>query len=202
MERLAGKVPFDEHINKAKLGAPVVTFNVSATLLPVFMRCQRQSKTNVDCFLVHVTGEYSGIPAMSPRFLTDNELRKNESYWSPRVDELYTDAHPEDPAMQKEAVLVLDAANPRVNAEDNIFQRAAMVRRAYPRFTTISVSGGGRIEVVLTDGTRYAKDTPYAKDIWELVDDAAAAYDSDDEETLNPEPQTLNSKSSTLNPQP
>ena len=171
----------------------------------VFMRLQRtQCKKKVSCFIVQVRGDYSGIPAMSPRFLTDNELHQsnhslvyqdgygNAHYaglWSPRVDKFYKSAHPDDPRLQKECVLVLDAVCTRVLAENNIFERARTIRGGYKRFTTIAVSGGGRIEVVLHNGKRYDKDS-----IWELVDGAVAAYDSDDEETLNPKPYTLHPK--------
>jgi len=62
---------------------------------------------------------------------------------SPSVEELYRDAHPADARQQKEGVLLLDAANTRVKAADNIVERAERVQDQFPRFTVIVVFGSG-----------------------------------------------------------
>jgi hypothetical protein len=134
-----------------KFGSPLLIFNVSATLLPIFMRVKAEGKDHLENFMVETGEEYSGLPAMEPTYLAHNELNHKNAYWSDTVEGFYRKAHPENESEQCEGVLLLDAVNPRVKAECNISDRAAYVRREFPRFTTITVSGSGGIQVVFSE---------------------------------------------------
>jgi hypothetical protein len=100
----------------------------------------------VDVFTVRPdANEYCGLGPedMQPRYMCDKELTRGNSYWSDGVEAMYRDAHPENAQQQKEGILLLDAANSRVRAADNITDRALEVQRKYPRFTVIVCSGSG-----------------------------------------------------------
>ena len=153
LHRLTGK---EETELSTLFGGPISILSVSATLVPVFIRIYEEGKAEVDVFMVVPdASEYCGLGPedMQPTFLCDRELtnRKNDyeggrvgwSYWSASVEDLYQDAHPEDAQQQKEGVLLLDAANTRVKAADNIRDRAERVQDHFKRFTVIVVSGTG-----------------------------------------------------------
>ena len=164
-------------------GGPCSILSVTATLVPIFIRIYKEGKANVDVFMIVPDGaEYCGLGPddMQPSFLTDYELthKKNDavagrmgwSYWSKSVDELYRDAHPEDAQQQKEGVLLLDAANIRVRAADNIIDRAQLVQEHFPRFTVIAVSGSGGMMCRFPGSKWLNKD-----DIRSLVRDQASS---------------------------
>ena len=112
---------------------PSSILSVSATLMPIFLRINREGKENVDAYVVKPDEEYVGLgdelleplhlqsedcPEGEETFLLSNELRKTNGYgvggievseWNEKVRQLYEDAH----AQEKQGVLLLDAVNPR-----------------------------------------------------------------------------------------
>ena len=147
MDRLTGKIR-DEC--GGRMSSPLVILNVSATVLPIYLRLQAEGRTDVTPhFGKPEEGRYVGIEDLRPlhgQFLADRELRcrsRPVPYWSDRVQALYADAHPRDPALQRRGVLLLDAANPRVKVEGNTRARAEWVQSCFPRFTVIVIWGAG-----------------------------------------------------------
>jgi hypothetical protein len=158
LDRLTGKRGYE---GGGRLGGPLLILNVSATLLPVFLRMRTEGKFHVETTIgKHDLEHYSGLDSMEPVggvFLLDRELRRNNEpmpYWCDKVDILYTDAHPADPTKQGRGVLLLDAVNSRVTAEGNTRERANWIQRRYPRFTAVVVWGSGGVTVRFpsTDG--------------------------------------------------
>jgi hypothetical protein len=95
---------------------------------------------------------------MEPSFLVPNELRLNNDYWSDSVENLYRDAHPIDDKDQKEGVLLLDAVNPRVTTWGNTRDRAEKVKRKFPRFHCIVLSGTGHMQLSLAGEKKWIKE--------------------------------------------
>jgi hypothetical protein len=99
----------------------IAALSISATVLPVFCRVADEGKEAVGTFVVQGGGEYVGftpedIEPFNGLYLAKNEIRggrNGNDFWSEQVESLYSDAHPEDPTLQKQGVLLLDAANPR-----------------------------------------------------------------------------------------
>ena len=149
MHRLTGK---QETEHGRLFGAPVSILSVSATTLPIFIRLLHEGKMSSDVYIVQPSeDEYLGLSNsnMEPSFLVPNELRLGNDYWSDSVENLYRDAHPIDDKDQKEGVLLLDAVNPRVTTWGNTRDRAEEVKRKFPRFHRIVLSGTGGMSLSL-----------------------------------------------------
>jgi hypothetical protein len=111
-----------------------------------------------DVFIVQPSeDEYLGLSNsnMEADFLVPNELRLNNDYWSDSVENLYRDAHPIDDKDQKEGVLLLDAVNPRVTTWGNTRDRAEKVKRKFPRFHCIVLSGTGGMQLSLAGEDKW-----------------------------------------------
>jgi hypothetical protein len=159
MDLLTGKKGYDQSDGcKCFMTPPMLILNVSATLVPVFLRMKMEGKYQVEStFGEPDPNEYSGLENMEPiggAFLLDRELRRSNEpipYWCDKVQILYDDAHPFDAAQQKKGVLVLDAVNSRVTALDNIVDRARYLQKRYFRSTVMVVSGAVGIRVKFPD---------------------------------------------------
>ncbi len=159
LDRLMGKAKLDSCDGGLKFGSPLLILNVSATLVPVFLRIHRDGKTKIGVYAVKPEVEvYSGLDNMTPVFLGDKELQLRNEYWSRKVEELYRDAHPEREQDQREGILVLDAVNPRVNVDRSIMQRAEKVSRLFCRFVVVAIWGGGGIKVKLPGDSWMTKE--------------------------------------------
>ena len=147
MHRLTGKISLEN--SPGCFGAPCSILSVSATTLPIFIRMLQEGKMWSDVFVVKPSpDEYVGLSNdnMEPsggHFLVPNELTLRNEYWSSKVQKLYLDAHPQLSEHQKEGILLLDAVNPRVTAHTNTKQRAKRVKRDFPRFHIVVLSGTG-----------------------------------------------------------
>jgi hypothetical protein len=84
MDRLTGKLALDTRGGGVFFPSPVLIFNVSATLLPIFLRCQRDRKATLDCFIVQVpllqsltpplSVGYAGFHGNLSRFVTESGI--------------------------------------------------------------------------------------------------------------------------------
>jgi hypothetical protein len=140
LDQLTGKRGYE---GGGRLDGPLMILNVSATLLPVFLRMRMEGKFHVETTIGKADLEgYSGLDSMEPVggvFLLERELRRNSEpipYWCDKVGMIYADAHPLDPAEQGRGVLLLDAVNSRVTAE------VVMVRG---QFATRRITRNGRV---------------------------------------------------------
>ena len=147
IDRLTGK---RRHDDGGRMSGPLLILNVSATLLPVYLRLLAEGRTDVTTHFGAPDAErYVAVEQMRPvggEFLADKELRCGSGpapYWSDKVARLYGDAHPEDPARQRRGVLLLDGVNPRVRVAGNTRARADLVQARYPRFHVVVVWGAG-----------------------------------------------------------
>ena len=146
MHRLTGKLKPE---NGGSFGAPVSILSVSATTLPIFIRLLQEEKMGADTFIVQPSeDEYVGLSNsnMHPSFLVPNELVLRNKYWSESVEQLYADAHPLRVQDQRAGMLLIDAVNPRVRAHTNTKDRAKIVKRMFPRFHIIVLSGTGGMQ--------------------------------------------------------
>jgi hypothetical protein len=159
LERLMGKVKLSPFDGGQRFGSPILILNISATLVPVFLRIHRDGKLNVGVYAVKPAVQvYSGLDNMTPCFLADKELQLRNSFWSPKVIGLYNDAHPKKLEDQREGILILDAVNPRVHVDRSIMQRAEHVCKQFPRFTVVAIWGGGGIKVKIPNRPWLTKD--------------------------------------------
>jgi hypothetical protein len=183
LHQLTGKEPLPGlgSGRSVKFGSPLLIFHVSATLLPIFMRLKTEGKDHLENFIVETDQDYSGLPAMEPTYLATNELNHKNEYWSDTVEKLYSRAHPVDESEQREGILLLDAVNPRVTSECNISDRASMIRQKFPRFTTITVSGSGGIQVVLRTGESYKGNDELHNMLKKSAPEYQESYEDDDE---------------------
>ena len=163
LERLLGRGRLPENDGGGFFYSPMMAVHISATLVPVFKRIyDNEGQASTDCFAVKPDESYSGLDDMEPlrgehgdEFLAEKELILKHDYWSPKVERLYKDAHPEDLSQQRRGILLLDAVNPRVSADANIKTRGEKIAEEYPRFSVIVVWGGGGIRLKLSGEDRW-----------------------------------------------
>jgi hypothetical protein len=191
LERLMGKVKLDSCDGGLKFGSPLLILNVSATLVPVFLRIHRDGKIKIGVYAVKPEVEvYSGLDNMIPKFLGDKELQLRNEFWSRNVEVLYRDAHPEREDDQREGILVLDAVNPRVNVDRSIMQRADKVSRLFGRFTVIAIWGGGGIKVKLPGRSWMTKENgellKWCESTLSKRFDVDSSNSSDDDDSILP----------------
>jgi hypothetical protein len=199
LERLMGKSKLDSCDGGLKFGSPLLILNVSATLVPVFLRIHREGKTKIGVYAVRPEVEvYSGLDNMEPSFLGDKELQLRNEYWSRRIEHLYRDAHPELKEDQRDGILLLDAVNPRVNVDRSIMNRADKVSSLYSRFTVVAIWGGGGIKVKLPGKSWMTKENGKLLEWCEAQlskkIDVDSSNGSDDDETMlptDPEPEPV-----------
>ena len=128
---------------------PLVCFEVSATLLAVYMALHREggagTVTAADLCYVDPSSEYVGAELLMPpqnslgedQFLSENDLTKANKYADEKVLDLYAHAASEPKS------LLLDATTPAVTAKNQvtIFDKALMVQGLHPHAILVVVSG-------------------------------------------------------------
>jgi hypothetical protein len=201
MHQLTGKLPL-ENVG-IFFGAPCSILTVTATTLPIFLRLLDEDKMYADVFIVDPKEDYVGVSTlnMEPTFLVPNELRLSNEYWSDKVQRLYEDAHPPLVEDQKTGVLLLDAVNPRVTAHTNIWQRATKVKRKFPRFHIIVLSGGGGMSCSFAGDSRFLDKYDLSKFVHDTLSPLDANHDaciSDTESDDDPQEPTCNPASNKL----
>ena len=129
--------------------SPLVCFEVSATLLAVYMALHREGGADAvaaaDLWYVEPCDDYVGadllMPPLDPRgqyqFLFEDDLKKSNKFADPKVRSVYADAaaHPRS--------LLLDATTASVTAANQIgiFDKARLVQTLHPHAIVVVVSG-------------------------------------------------------------
>ncbi|KAL3904611.1 MAG: hypothetical protein SGPRY_011221 [Prymnesium sp.] len=138
----------EQALAKLRSLGPLVQFEVTATLLAIFMILRAMSKagtvTHGDVFFTEPSSEYVGMehflpPVDSngdPLFLDDGELTPNNLYLNHKVWAVYNDAASFDRS------LCLDATTASVTARANIQEKANALLTRHPSAVAIVVAGG------------------------------------------------------------
>ena len=128
---------------------PLVCFEVSATLLAVYMALHREGGARAvgaaDLWYVDPSDEYVGAELLMPptdargnyEFLSEHDLKKSNMLADEKVRRMYQDAadHPRS--------LLLDATTAAVTAGNQIgiFDKAVLVQKLHPHAVVVVVSG-------------------------------------------------------------
>jgi len=126
---------------------PAIEFDVTATLLSIFIRLKRLGQANLShdgIFYIEASEEYVGTEALQPLrdangtpvFLQPNELKKQNKYLSPSVWAMY------DAAAAAPRSLLLDCTTSAVTAAGNTTEKANELLTKHPGVVAIVVSGG------------------------------------------------------------
>eukprot|EP00960_Hanusia_phi_P077069 768646-Hanusia_phi.AAC.7 len=126
---------------------PVLRWNVSATLIPVFLHL-RNKRVGLDSDSIIYTqpdDKYVGVRDFKPlqidgkdQFLRPKDLTPANLYSNYLTDEMIKQA------VNKPRSLTLVITNPRVNAANNVFELARRIQNSYPSVATLLVVGEGR----------------------------------------------------------
>ena len=128
---------------------PLVCFEVSATLLSVYMALHREGGADAvkyaDVWYVDPCDDYVGAELLMPPlilrgeyvFLHEHDLKKSNCLADPKVHAVYADA------AANQRSLLLDATTSAVTAANQvgIFDKAGLVQRTHPHAVIIVVSG-------------------------------------------------------------
>ena len=137
-------------LNELKGCGPLVTFEVSATLLAIYMVCQRSGgAANVlsnDIFYVDPGDDYVGAELLFPPkdasgndvFLNETDLTQANKLADSKVLAMYQDA------ADKPRSLLLDATTSAVTAQSRVglFDKGRLVQQMHPHAVILIVSGG------------------------------------------------------------
>ncbi|EKX36854.1 hypothetical protein GUITHDRAFT_117023 [Guillardia theta CCMP2712] len=125
----------------------VLRWNVSATLVPVFLHLQ-DKRGGVDTQSILYTkpeGDYIGVVDFKPlvvdgeeQFIEYGDLKPSNLYCNDLTDEMFRQAFSKD----KSLTLVMN--NSRVNAINNVFDLATSLQRDYPHVAALVIVGGPR----------------------------------------------------------
>eukprot|EP00960_Hanusia_phi_P040472 754455-Hanusia_phi.AAC.6 len=125
----------------------VLRWNVSATLVPVFLHLQdKRGGLDTDSILyTKPEGDYIGVEDFKPlcidgedQFLDYGDLKPSNLYSNELTDKLYQQA------FSKDKSLTLVIANSRVNAVNNVHDLAKSLRRRFPHIAALVVVGGSQ----------------------------------------------------------
>ena len=139
-----------KELNELKGCGPLVTFEVSATLLAIYMVCQRSGgAANVlsnDIFYVDPGDDYVGAELLFPPkdasgndvFLNETDLTQANKLADSKVLAMYQDA------ADKPRSLLLDATTSAVTAQSRVglFDKGRLVQQMHPHAVIVIVSGG------------------------------------------------------------
>ena len=142
-------IKLEEALSDLKELGPLVCFEVSATLLAIFMAQHREGDADAvaaaDLWYVDPCDDYVGAELLMPPtdsrgdyvFLHEHDLKKSNTYADSKVRAVYADA------ASKPRSLLLDATTSAVTAASQIgiFDKARLVQNAHPHAIVVVVSG-------------------------------------------------------------
>ena len=131
---------------------PLIKFNVTATLLAIYLmlqRMQQAGRSNAvnrilaeDIIYIQPSADYVGTESFvplkhngQPLYLTHNELNNRNDFCSSKVEAMYDDA------ARYQRSLLLDVTSPTVTAAGNIYTKSDNLRQRHPHAVTIVVAG-------------------------------------------------------------
>ena len=132
---------------------PLIKFDVTATLLAIFLMLMRMFQANRSAAATRIRAEdiiyiqpdaaYVGTECFEPLldrnnehlFLTANELTNRNNFISPKVLAMYDDA------AGHQRSLLLDVTSPSVNTQGSIYDKSRVLLGRHPHAVVIVVSG-------------------------------------------------------------
>ena len=150
--RYPGGIGLERALKSLVDRGPLIKFDVTATLLAIFLMLRRKMDAGLgnelrritadDIIYIQPDGEYVGTEAFvalthngRDLYLGPNELNNRNDFMTRKVETMYADA------ARYQRSLLLDVTSPAVTAAGNIYVKAAKLLQLHPHAVAIVVSG-------------------------------------------------------------